>query len=172
MFYSSCPGDVALLWFHVVRCRPQLITVLAASVLSTPSLWLVWLSFVLNVAWFYNYKQGNMSVMCSSVLSVTLRYVTLRQVFVCTTNSRGPDPFKGFCSSPGTILNVLRMPTSSVFHLKKVTCLEDILHFPSIWLFWSALNGFRHKPVCVCACVRARARVCAYAWYSWSSDLT
>jgi hypothetical protein len=140
--------------------RPQLITVLAASVLSTPSLWLMWLSSVLNVAWFYIYKQGNMSAMCSSVL---LRYVTLRQMFVCTANSRGPDPFKGFCSSPGTILNVLRTRTSSVFHLKKVTCLEDILHFPSMWAFWSALNGFRHIPVCVCvymcACARAHARV-------------
>jgi len=32
-----------------------------------------------------------MSVMSSGVLSVTLRYVTSCQVFVCTANSRGPD---------------------------------------------------------------------------------
>jgi hypothetical protein len=132
--------------------RPQLITVLAASFLSTPSLWLMFLSFVLNVAWFYIYKQGNMSAMCSSVLSVTLRYVTSNVCSHC--EQQGTRPVQGILFVPRDNFERAEDAYFVSVSFKEGYMFRRYSPFPkhvSVLVCTEWLQT--HTGVCVCVCV-------------------
>jgi len=134
--------------------RPHLITVVAASVLSTSSLW--GCNCLLCWTWYDIVTINRAPCLPCVAVYCQLCYVTSS---VCLHwEQQRTRPVQGILFVPRDNLERAEDAYSAVFHLKKVMCLEGILHYPSMWAFrrhWMTLD----TNWCLCVCVSARAYV-------------